>query len=210
MLSNYYQKKKCFVNFVVLSGPSPPRNLTAKSINSSAILVSWVTPVNLNGKIKYRLSFNKRSELVYDGNGTRYLVSNLKPYTQYTFSLVAYNIKYNLTSAAVHTLESTPQDGKFFLKWKGWGGGGGVIISCSFYPASWPFLSNLVLSSLCRFFCKIQQNVACFSISLSSRHLLPVLPSPNSPSLFSRADPALVSPAPLFRWALYVWRCAHK
>ncbi|KAL9967588.1 hypothetical protein ACROYT_G025850 [Oculina patagonica] len=90
--------------------PSPPRNLTAKSINSSAILVSWVTPVNLNGKIKYRLSFNKRSELVYDGNGTRYLVSNLKPYTQYTFSLVAYNIKYNLTSAAVHTLESTPQD----------------------------------------------------------------------------------------------------
>lgn len=73
--------------------------------------------MNTNGKIKYRLSFNKRSEpsaaskLVYDGNATQYLVSNLKPYTQYSFKVVAYNVKYNLSSAAIDTSETTAQDG---------------------------------------------------------------------------------------------------
>lgn len=64
--------------------------------------------------MKYRLSFNKRSEpskLVYDGNDTQHLVSNLKPYTEYNFSVVAYNVKYNLSSAAVDTLETTAEAG---------------------------------------------------------------------------------------------------
>ena len=45
--------------------------------------------------------------LVYDGNATQHLVSNLNPYTQYTFEVAAYNVKYNLTSASVNTLEKT-------------------------------------------------------------------------------------------------------
>ena len=73
--------------------------------------------MNTNGKIKYRLSFYNTSEpgaapkLAYDGNATQYLVSNLKPYTQYTFRVVAYNVKYNLSSASIDTSEKTDQAG---------------------------------------------------------------------------------------------------
>ena len=49
--------------------------------------------------------------LVYDGNATRQLVSNLKPYTHYTFEVVAYNVKYNLSSASVKTSEKTEEAG---------------------------------------------------------------------------------------------------
>ena len=103
-----------FFFFLALQGPSAPRNLSAQSVNSKEILVSWVAPVNPNGRIKYRLSFNNRtqpSKLVYDGNDTQHVVSNLKPYTQYNFSVVAYNVKYNLSSATVDTLETTAQAG---------------------------------------------------------------------------------------------------
>ena len=49
--------------------------------------------------------------LVHDGNATQHLVSNLKPYTQYTFEVVAYNVKDNLSSASVNTSEKTDQAG---------------------------------------------------------------------------------------------------
>ena len=49
--------------------------------------------------------------LVYDGNATQHLVSNLNPYTQYTFEVAAYNVKYNLSSASVNTSEKTDEDG---------------------------------------------------------------------------------------------------
>ena len=49
--------------------------------------------------------------LVYDGNATQHLVSNLSPYTQYTFEVAAYNVKYNLSSASVSTSEKTDQAG---------------------------------------------------------------------------------------------------
>ena len=49
--------------------------------------------------------------LVYDGNATQHLVSNLSPYTQYTFEVAAYSVKYNLSSASVDTSEKTDQAG---------------------------------------------------------------------------------------------------
>ena len=52
---------------------------------------------------------------MYEVNDTQYLVPNLKPYTQYVFSLVAYNVKYNLSSASIDTFETTAQAGKFFM-----------------------------------------------------------------------------------------------
>ena len=49
--------------------------------------------------------------LVYDGNATQHLVSNLKPYTHYTFEVAAYNVKYNLSSGSVNTSQKTEEDG---------------------------------------------------------------------------------------------------
>ena len=105
----------CFIEFAYFSGPSTPQNLSAQSISSTEIQVSWKAPVNTNGNVKYRLSFYNASEpsaapkLVYDGNATQYLVSNLMPYTLYTFEVTAYNVKYNLSSASTDTLEKTDQ-----------------------------------------------------------------------------------------------------
>ena len=109
----------CLMQFisVVLSGPTSPQNLSAKSINSTTILVSWKEPTSPNGKIKYRLLFKRTAEpssvaqLVYDGHDTQHVVSNLKPYTRYTFSVIAYNVKYNLSSSVIVAVETTGQAG---------------------------------------------------------------------------------------------------
>ena len=106
-----------FIIFIL--GPSPPNNLSTQSLNSTAILVSWDAPTNPNGKIKYRLSFRRGSEpkasfkLVYDGDLTHHLVSNLNPFTLYNFKVNAYNVKYNLSSSSVFAMETTDQAGKF-------------------------------------------------------------------------------------------------
>ena len=104
-----------------LAEPSPPQNLSTQSVNSTAILVSWQQTANSKGKIKYRLSINTGSEqgafyqVVYDGNNTQYLVSDLKPFTQYNFRVTAYNIKYNLSSSLVVAMETTGQSGMLLL-----------------------------------------------------------------------------------------------
>ena len=104
-----------------LAEPSPPLNLSTQSVNSTAILVSWQQPVDSNGKIKYRLSINTGSEqsafyqVVYDGNNTQYLVSDLKPFTKYNLQVTAYNVKYNLSSLSVVAMETTSQAGRLLL-----------------------------------------------------------------------------------------------
>lgn len=104
-----------------LAEPSPPRNLSTQSVNSTAVLVSWQQPAHSNGNIKYRLSINTGSEqsafyqVVYDGNNTRYLVSDLKPFTKYNLQVTAYNVKYNLSSPSVVTMETTGQAGRLLL-----------------------------------------------------------------------------------------------
>lgn len=111
------------VFFVIfdLAEPSPPQNLSTQSVNSTAILVSWQQPAQSNGKIKYRLSINTGSEqsafyqVVYDGNNTQYLVSDLKPFTKYNLQVSAYNVKYNLSSSSVVAMETTGQAGRLLL-----------------------------------------------------------------------------------------------
>lgn len=105
-------------NYVILPVPSAPQNLSTKTLNATAIRVSWKEPKKLNGKIKYRLSCERTGEpssvakLLYDGNNTQFIVSDLKPYTRYIFSVTAYNVKYNLSSSEVFTEETTDQAGK--------------------------------------------------------------------------------------------------
>lgn len=104
-----------------LAEPSSPLNLSTQSVNSTAILVSWKQPAHSNGKIKYRLSINTVSEqsafyqVVYDGNNTQYLVSDLKPFTKYNLQVAAYNVKYNLSSLSVVAMETTSQAGRLLL-----------------------------------------------------------------------------------------------
>lgn len=104
-----------------LAEPSPPLNLSTQSVNSTAIHVSWQQPAHSNGKIKYRLSINTVSEqsafyqVVYDGNNTQYLVSDLKPFTKYNLQVTAYNVKYNLSSLSVVAMETTSQAGRLLL-----------------------------------------------------------------------------------------------
>lgn len=110
---------------IFIVGPSTPQNLSTQSLNSTAILVSWDHPTNPNGKIKYRLSFSTGSsqvasfKLVYDGESTQYMVSNLKPFTQYSFKVNAYNVKYNLSSPSAVAMETTAQTGKFVVWYEG-------------------------------------------------------------------------------------------
>ena len=98
--------------------PSPPRNVTAKSVNSTAIRVSWVKALNPNGKINYklrvRLSGEKEEENrpVYEGNDTTYLVTGLQEYVKYAFTVVSFNIKNKWESKPVVAVESTRPSGK--------------------------------------------------------------------------------------------------
>lgn len=76
-----------------------------------------------NGKIKYRLFFRKESDPVaffwpiYDGERIQYLVFNLKPFTQYSFKVNAYNVKYNLSSLSIVAMDTTAQAGMIFWKY---------------------------------------------------------------------------------------------
>ena len=98
--------------------PSPPRNVTAKSVNSTAIRVSWFKALNPNGKINYklrvRLSGEKEEESrpVYEGNDTTYLVTGLQEYVKYAFTVVSFNIKNKWESKPVVAVESTRPSGK--------------------------------------------------------------------------------------------------
>ncbi|XP_068670555.1 receptor-type tyrosine-protein phosphatase F-like [Montipora foliosa] len=95
--------------------PSAPQNLSTKgNITATKIRVSWQQPLYPNGIIRYKLSFASDPEtsfkLIYFGESTQYLVSNLKPFTKYRFELLAFNLKYNLSSPPIGAMETTDQD----------------------------------------------------------------------------------------------------
>ena len=98
--------------------PSPPRNITAKSVSSTAIQVTWVKALNPNGIINYKLYFRLSEEeeqanhLVYEGMDTAYTVPGLEEYVSYTFTVVSFNIKNNWTSQAVVAVETTHPAGE--------------------------------------------------------------------------------------------------
>ena len=64
----------------------------------------WLPPAKLNGKIGYYLFYRKSSagsstaeRFVISGSVHYQLVSGLKPFTNYTFSVVPYNLRKNLS-----------------------------------------------------------------------------------------------------------------
>ena len=86
--------------------PSPVREVSIPpdKIASYSIEVRWLPPAKLNGKIGYYLFYRKSSassttaeRFVIPGSVHFKLVSGLKPFTNYTFSVVPYNLRKNLS-----------------------------------------------------------------------------------------------------------------
>lgn len=99
-------------------------NIVAKTVNSTAIKVTWQEPLYPNGDIYYRLYYWQSSEgagtkrLAFDGPLLEHIVAGLHEYITYTFMLQAYNVKYLWTSEAINATETTHPAGEivaFFL-----------------------------------------------------------------------------------------------
>ena len=106
--------------FRLFTEPSPPRFLTAKSVNSTAIRVKWTQSLHPNGVVQYKLSTRLSTEdesqnkVLYEGLATAFLVSGLEEYVMYTFTVVSVNFKYSWTSTPVVAMETTHQTGIIF------------------------------------------------------------------------------------------------
>ena len=90
-------------SFCISTGPSAPTKFSGKVLSDKEILITWEEPVNANGIIR---SYHIR---VYDtksgreafgkivtkegNNGQSLLVSNLKPYTNFNFTIQAKTIE---------------------------------------------------------------------------------------------------------------------
>ena len=88
-------------------------DVVAKTVNSTAVKVTWQVPLNPNGEIFYRLCYWQSStgagtkRLAYDGSLLEHVVVGLHEYVTYTFMLQAYNVKYSWSSAATNATETT-------------------------------------------------------------------------------------------------------
>ena len=90
-------------------------------INFNSVEVSWEAPERPNGKIGYFLSYWKSSidpssakTLVLSGEVRSRLVPNLKPFTNYTFSVEPYNLRKNLTGGGTRSKVQTKATSKNF------------------------------------------------------------------------------------------------
>jgi len=96
-------------------------NIAAKTVNSTAIKVTWQAPLHPNGEIYYRLYYWRSSEgvgtkrLAYDGPLLGHTVTGLHEYVTYTFTLQAYNVKYFWNSTATSATETTHPAGENFI-----------------------------------------------------------------------------------------------
>lgn len=94
-------------------GPSPPTKVAAKTVNSSAIKVTWQAPLHPNGEIFFRLYYWQSSggfgtrKPAYDGPMLEFVVAGLHEFVTYTFMVEAYNVKHSWKSAAVNVSETT-------------------------------------------------------------------------------------------------------
>ncbi|KAM9466939.1 usherin [Clarias gariepinus] len=93
---------------VTLAGPPlHAPNVSAQTINHTAILLNWTTPTlqDLQGKVELYLltvnSIQERQTLQLDPSVTSVLLSDLQPNTEYTLSLTVSNGAHNITSPEV-------------------------------------------------------------------------------------------------------------
>jgi len=95
-------------------------NIVARTVNSTAIKVTWQAPLNPNGEINYRLYHWQSNEgvgtelLAYDGPLLEHTVAGLHEFVTYTFMLQAYNVKHLWTGTAINATETTHPAGETF------------------------------------------------------------------------------------------------
>ena len=106
--------------FCISTGPSAPTKFIGKVLSDKEILITWEEPVNANGIIRsyyIRVYETKSGQEAYnktvpkEGNNEQRL-SNLKPYTNFTFTIQAKTIE--LGERANFTAK-TLEGGKFEL-----------------------------------------------------------------------------------------------
>lgn len=97
----------------------PPQNVAALTESSESILVSWKPPKlsDINGLIsQYRVSYNasagREVHLNRTGNITSLLVTQLRKYTSYYFTVKAVNV-IGAGPASDPVFNTTFEDGKF-------------------------------------------------------------------------------------------------
>ena len=102
------------------SAPSRVRevSITPDKITSYSIEVTWLPPEKKNGKIGYYFSYWKSSagstttkSFVLRGSVHYKVVSGLKPFTNYTFSVEPYNLRKNLSGLPFNREEQTSATG---------------------------------------------------------------------------------------------------
>ena len=89
--------------------------ITKKTEDS--IELSWLPPSNLNGKIGYDVSYGKALDpatadsFTLPGNTHLKVITGLKPFTEYLFTVVAYNLRKSLRGRSVSTTATTSPAG---------------------------------------------------------------------------------------------------
>ena len=90
-------------SFCISTGPGAPTKFSGRVLSYKEILITWKEPVNANGIIRsyhIRVYDTKSGREVFGkivtkegSNGQSLLVSNLKPYTNFTFTIQAKTIE---------------------------------------------------------------------------------------------------------------------
>ena len=81
----------------------------ADPINSTAILVTWSPPTQPNGDI-IRYMLYQNGTLVFNGSALAYTVTNLQPFTYYSYSISACTVRGcgSSNQSTIQTLEGVP------------------------------------------------------------------------------------------------------
>ena len=90
-------------SFCISTGPGAPTKFSGRVLSDKEILITWKEPVNANGIIRsyyIRVYDTKSGQEAFDkivtkegNNGQSLLVSNLKPYTNFIFTIQAKTIE---------------------------------------------------------------------------------------------------------------------
>lgn len=92
--------------------------MTAKSVNSTAIKITWIKALHPNGIISYELykrlskEDGQNDQMVYAGTGTSHVAAGLQEYVMYTFTVVSVNIRHKWKSKPVVVMETTHPAGQ--------------------------------------------------------------------------------------------------
>lgn len=95
----------------------PPQNVRAYPMSHTEIIVEWEPPLVTNGVIsKFRIYYaegDSGAELYADSTGTKAVLSELRPFTEYAITVVPWNqngMGSSSNELIVRTFSSTPSE----------------------------------------------------------------------------------------------------